>query len=44
VQQQLHAESVNSLQAQKAVEAADTMPFDVYLKEYLSPHRLGVKP
>ena len=29
--------------AQKAIEAADTMPFDVYLPQYLSPERLVVK-
>jgi glutamate--cysteine ligase len=27
---------------QRAVEAADTMPFDVYLKEYLDPRHLQV--
>ena len=29
-----------SFAAQAAIEAADTMPFDIYLKEYLAPHRL----
>jgi glutamate--cysteine ligase len=33
-----------SAQEQQAIEAADTMPFDVYLKEYLSPLRLRARP
>ena len=32
--------SQQSRESQRAVEAADTMPFDVYLQEYLSPRRL----
>ena len=39
----LEAESQSSLQAQAAIEAADSMPFDIYLKEYLAPHRLLVR-
>jgi glutamate--cysteine ligase len=35
--------SRQSLEDQSKIEAADTMPFDVYLKEYLSPRRLVVK-
>ena len=35
--------SQQSLQDQATIEAADTMPFDVYLQEYLSPRRLVVK-
>ncbi len=31
-----------SWDAQRKIEAADTMPFDLYLQEYLSPQRLGV--
>jgi glutamate--cysteine ligase len=31
-----------SLQAQKDIEAADTMPFEVYRQQYISPHRLGL--
>ena len=27
----------------KDIEAADSMPFDIYLKEYLAPHRLLVR-
>ena len=38
------AESQASWDAQRAIEAADTMPFDVYLKEYLAPHRLQARP
>lgn len=29
-----------SLEAQRRIEASDTMPFDVYLQEYLSPQHL----
>jgi glutamate--cysteine ligase len=42
VRERLDLESRESMQAQRAIEAADTMPFDVYLKEYLSPSRLLV--
>lgn len=38
------AMSAKSLQDQAAIEAADTMPFDIYLQEYLSPRRLLAKP
>ena len=31
-----------SLQAQKEIEAADTMPFEAFRKNYVSPARLGV--
>ena len=31
-----------SWDTQRKIEAADTMPFDIYLQEYLSPKRLGV--
>jgi len=37
-------ESLASLQEQSAIESADTMPFDIYLKEYLSPDRLLARP
>lgn len=40
VQAQLEQESAKSWDAQRAIEAADTMPFDIYLKEFLAPHRL----
>ena len=39
-QAQFEQESAQSWEAQRAIEAADTMPFDVYLKEFLAPHRL----
>ena len=31
-----------SIDAQAAIEAADTMPFEVYRQAYLSPERLGL--
>lgn len=34
------AESQKSWDAQRAIEAADTMPFGIYLQEYLAPRRL----
>jgi glutamate--cysteine ligase len=40
VQAQFEQESAQSWEAQRAIEAADTMPFGVYLKEFLAPHRL----
>jgi glutamate--cysteine ligase len=43
-QARFDAMSVQSVQAQKAIEAADTMPFDIYLPQYLSPERLVVPP
>jgi len=42
VRERLELQSGESIQAQRAIEAADTMPFDIYLKEYLSPRRLLV--
>ena len=36
--------SAKSLQDQADIEAADTMPFDIYLQEYLSPKRLLARP
>jgi glutamate--cysteine ligase len=42
VRTRLEAQSTASIQEQKGIEAVDTMPFDVYLREYLSPARLGV--
>ena len=38
------AQSAQSLRDQAAIEAADSMPFDVYLQEYLSPLRLLARP
>jgi len=43
VQARLVQQCVQSVQEQQAIEAADTMLFDVYLKEYLSPLRLRAK-
>jgi glutamate--cysteine ligase len=40
--EKLEAQSQQSLQVQQDIEAADTMPFDIYLAEYLSPRRLRV--
>lgn len=34
--------SAQSLAKRAQLEAADTMPFDIYLQEYLAPRRLGV--
>jgi glutamate--cysteine ligase len=34
--------SLKSLQDQKAIEAADSMPFEVYRQQYVSPERLGL--
>ncbi len=41
---QAHFEALaaESWDAQRKIEAADTMPFDIYLQEYLSHRRLGV--
>jgi len=44
VVQALEQECRDSAQRQRDIEAADTMPFDVYLREYLSVHRLSAKP
>jgi glutamate--cysteine ligase len=42
--QQSHFEllSRESVAAQKKIEAADTMPFEIYRQQYVSPERLGV--
>ncbi len=31
-----------SIADQKAIEAADTMPFELYREQYVSPRRLGI--
>jgi glutamate--cysteine ligase len=36
------AESKASVEAQRRIEASDTMPFEIYRQQYLSPERLGV--
>lgn len=38
------AQSAQSLRDQAEIEAGDSMPFDIYLQEYLSPKRLVAKP
>ena len=38
------AEREQSLQDQAAIEAGDSLPFDMYLQEYLSPKRLLARP
>jgi glutamate--cysteine ligase len=40
-QQRFEVMASQSLEAQAAIEAADTMPFEVYRQEYTSAHRLG---
>jgi glutamate--cysteine ligase len=42
--QQAHYEALSreSVVAQKKIEAEDTMPFEIYRQQYVSPHRLGV--
>jgi glutamate--cysteine ligase len=37
----LLAQSQQSLDDQRATEAADSLPFDVYLQRYLAPERLA---
>jgi len=34
--------SADSIDAQKAIEVADTMPFEIYRQQYVSPARLGL--
>ncbi|MGN8083861.1 glutamate--cysteine ligase [Variovorax atrisoli] len=34
--------TAESIQEQKRIEAADTMPFEIYREQYVSPARLGV--
>lgn len=43
-EQQAHFEALTreSMAAQAAIEAADTMPFEIYRQEYLDPRRLGL--
>ena len=36
------AMSEQSVRDQKAIEAADTMPFEIYRQQYISPDRLGL--
>jgi glutamate--cysteine ligase len=40
-QARYEAMAEKSVQDQRAIEAADTMPFEIYRQEYISPARLG---
>jgi glutamate--cysteine ligase len=40
-QARFEAMSLQSIEDQRAIEAADTMPFEIYRQEYTSPARLG---
>ncbi|MCY1380952.1 hypothetical protein D9M69_688190 [compost metagenome] len=40
-QARYEAMAAQSVLDQRAIEAADTLPFDIYLQEYTSPARLG---
>ena len=42
-QQRFAAMAQQSVQEQKKIEAADTMPFEVYRELYVSPERLEVR-
>lgn len=42
LQQRFEAMAAESVLAQQRIEAADSMPFEIYRKEYLSPARLGI--
>ena len=42
VQARFHALAADSWEAQRKIEASDTMSFDDYLREYFSPEHLGV--
>jgi glutamate--cysteine ligase len=41
-QQHFEAMARDSVLEQRRIEAADTMPFEIYRQEYLAPRRLGV--
>jgi glutamate--cysteine ligase len=44
-EQQAHFERMTqaSIEAQKRIEASDTMPFEIYREQYVSPARLGFR-
>ena len=44
LQERFAALAAESVAAQSAIEAADTMPFEIYRQEYLATRRLGVSP
>lgn len=41
-QQRFEAMARDSVLEQRRIEAADTMPFEIYRQEYLAPRRLGI--
>ena len=41
-QAEFEAQSAQSVQDQRAIEAADTLPFEQYREQYVSPRRLGI--
>jgi glutamate--cysteine ligase len=43
LQTSFEAESAKSIEDQRRIEEADSMPFDVYREQYLRPERLGIK-
>jgi glutamate--cysteine ligase len=42
MQARFEAEAAASIDEQKKLEAADSMPFEIYRQQYLSPERLGL--
>jgi len=40
--QRFAALATESMATQQRIEASDTMPFEIYRQQYLSPHRLGL--
>jgi glutamate--cysteine ligase len=44
VEQRFERLAAESIDAQKAMEAADTLPFEEFRQRYLSPEQLGVTP
>ena len=42
LQAQFEQMTAESIQEQKRIEAADTMPFEIYREQYVSPTRLGI--
>ncbi|WP_339091700.1 glutamate--cysteine ligase [Variovorax paradoxus] len=42
LQAQFEQMTAESIQEQKRIEAADTMPFEIYREQYVSPARLGM--
>jgi glutamate--cysteine ligase len=40
-QARFEAMAAKSVEDQRAIEAADSMPFEIYRQEYVSPARLG---